>query len=47
MVLRKAGGAQNIYMEYDFEEVFVESVQVSGSSGGDDSPAESSEFCLR
>jgi len=41
VVLRKAGGKQLEYLKYDFEEVFVESVQWSGSSGGDDTPTES------
>ena len=39
--LRKAGGEQAVYLKYDFEEVYVESYQVSGSSGGDDTPTES------
>lgn len=48
VVLRKAGGAQDKtgleYMKYDFKEVFVDSVQWSGSSGGDDRPMESVSF---
>jgi len=41
--LRKAGGAagQVEFLKYEFEKVYVESVQWSGSSGGDDTPTES------
>ena len=39
--LRKAGGEQMIYLEYKMKNVFIESVQWSGSSGGDDVPTES------
>ncbi len=46
VVLRKAGGKQVVYLEYDFKEVFVESVQWSGSSGGDDTPTESVSFAF-
>jgi type VI secretion system secreted protein Hcp len=41
VVLRKSGGKKVEYLKYDFEEVFVESVQWSGSTGGDDTPTES------
>lgn len=44
VVLRKAGGDALEYLTYDFKEVFVESIQWSGSSGGDDAPAESVSF---
>jgi type VI secretion system secreted protein Hcp len=47
VVLRKAGGADgkdNVFLTYSFKEVYVESVQWSGSTGGDDSPAESVAF---
>ena len=47
VILRKAAGASNkqsVFLQYDFEEVFVESIQWSGSSGGDDSPTESVSF---
>lgn len=40
MILRKAGGKQMVYLQYDLTEVFVESIQWSGSTGGDDSPTE-------
>ena len=46
VVLRKAGGTALEYLKYDFEEVFVESVQWSGSSGGDDTPTESVSFAF-
>jgi len=39
--LRKAGGKQNEYLLYSFGDVMVESIQWSGSSGGDDTPTES------
>ncbi len=43
VTLRKAGGAagQAAFLKYTFETVMVESIQWSGSSGGDDSPTES------
>jgi type VI secretion system secreted protein Hcp len=46
VVLRKAGGTALEYLKYDFEEVFVESIQWSGSSGGDDTPTESVSFAF-
>ncbi len=46
VVLRKAGGTALEYLTYDFEEVFVESIQWSGSSGGDDTPTESVSFAF-
>ncbi|HEX6815080.1 MAG TPA: type VI secretion system tube protein Hcp [Gemmatimonadaceae bacterium] len=42
LILNKAGGDKSIsYLKYDFTEVFVDSIQWSGASGGDDTPAES------
>ena len=42
VVFRAAGGDNSLgYLKYEFEEVFVDSVQWSGSSGGDDRPTES------
>jgi type VI secretion system secreted protein Hcp len=41
VTLRKAGGKQEPYLIYTFTEVMVESVQWSGSTGGDDTPTES------
>ena len=46
VALRKAGGKQTVYIQYDFEEVMIESVQWSGSSGGDDTPSESVSFAF-
>jgi type VI secretion system secreted protein Hcp len=46
VVLRKAGGDALEYLTYDFTEVFVESIQWSGSSGGDDTPTESVSFAF-
>lgn len=43
VTMRKAAGegGQTPFLQYDFETVMVESIQWSGSSGGDDSPTES------
>ncbi len=49
VVLNKAGGDEKKpldYITYEFEEVFVESIQWSGSTGGDDSPTESVSFAF-
>jgi len=45
LTLRKAGGdAQLEYLKWNFKEVFIESIQWAGSSGGDDAPSESVSF---
>src|SRR5262249_44801512 len=45
VTLRKAGGkAPLVYLVYTFTEVYVDNIQWSGSSGGDDAPAESVSF---
>jgi type VI secretion system secreted protein Hcp len=41
VVLRKAGGKPVDYLKYEFEKCYIDSVQWSGSSGGDDRPVES------
>jgi type VI secretion system secreted protein Hcp len=43
VTMRKAGGTagQKAFLTYEFTDVMVESVQWSGSSGGDDTPTES------
>src|SRR5690349_20481046 len=49
VVCRKAAGTtgkQMVFLEYDFEDVMVESIQWSGSSGGDDTPTESVSFAF-
>lgn len=49
VVMRKAAGAsgkQATFLQYDFTDVMVESVQWSGSSGGDDTPTESVSFAF-
>jgi type VI secretion system secreted protein Hcp len=49
VVLRKATGSagkQQIFLQYDFTDVMIESVQWSGSSGGDDTPTESVSFAF-
>ena len=47
--MRKAAGKagkQGTFIQYDFTDVMVESVQWSGSSGGDDTPTESVSFAF-
>jgi len=44
ITMRKAGTTQNEFLRYDFETVYVTSVNWSGSTGGDDSPSESVSF---
>lgn len=39
--LFKAGGKQQKFIEYKLEDVMIESIQWSGSGGGDDTPTES------
>ena len=48
IVMRKATGTggQQIFLQYDFTDVMVESIQWSGSSGGDDTPTESVSFAF-
>jgi type VI secretion system secreted protein Hcp len=49
VVMRKAtgtSGGQQIFLQYDFTDVMVESIQWSGSSGGDDTPTESVSFAF-
>ena len=49
VVCRKAAGTagkQGTFIQYDFTDVMVESVQWSGSSGGDDWPTESVSFAF-
>jgi type VI secretion system secreted protein Hcp len=41
LVLRKAGGTALVYLTYGLQVVYVDSVQWSGSTGGDDTPTES------
>ncbi|MGZ8376721.1 MAG: Hcp family type VI secretion system effector [Gemmatirosa sp.] len=43
VTMRKAGGdaGQKAFLIYKFEDVMVESIQWSGSTGGDDTPTES------
>lgn len=44
ITLRKSGGEKLEYLIYEFEEVFVDNMQWSGSAGGDDSPMETVSF---
>jgi type VI secretion system secreted protein Hcp len=43
VTLRKAGGTagQQVFLTYEFTDVMIESIQWSGSTGGDDTPTES------
>ena len=44
VTMRKAGTTQNEFLKYEFEKVYVTSIQWAGSTGGDDSPTESVSF---
>ena len=47
VTLHKAGGKEAVdFIKYEFEEVFVESIQWGGSSGGDDVPTEQVSFAF-
>lgn len=49
VICRKAtgiAGKQGIFLQYDFVDVMIESIQWSGSSGGDDTPTESVSFAF-
>jgi len=49
VVCRKAAGKsakQATFIQYDFTDVMVESIQWSGSTGGDDTPTESVSFAF-
>lgn len=49
VTMRKAtgtDGGQKEFLKYTFEDVMVESIQWSGSSGGDDTPTESVSFAF-
>jgi type VI secretion system secreted protein Hcp len=47
VTLNKAGGDAALdYLKYEFKEVFVESIQWSGSTGGDETPSESVSFAF-
>ncbi len=43
---KQTGAGQEAFLIYDFTEVMVESIQWSGSSGGDDTPTESVSFAF-
>jgi type VI secretion system secreted protein Hcp len=47
VTLNKAGGKSPVdFIKYEFEKVYVENIQWSGSSGGDDTPSESVSFAF-
>lgn len=48
VTLQKSTGGTTgeVYLQYDFSEVYVSSIQWSGSSGGDDKPTESVSFAF-
>jgi len=39
-------GQQQVFLKYEFSDVMVESIQWSGSTGGDDTPTESVSFAF-
>jgi type VI secretion system secreted protein Hcp len=47
VVLRKAGSGQNVFLQYEFKEVYVDSVMQNGASGGDDRPSEVVSFSFQ
>lgn len=44
--MRKAGGEQIEFLKYEFTTIMIESIQWSGSQGGDDTPTESLSFAF-
>jgi type VI secretion system secreted protein Hcp len=49
IIMRKAtgqSGKQQTFLQYDFTELMVDSIQWSGSAGGDDTPMESVSFAF-
>jgi type VI secretion system secreted protein Hcp len=49
IIMRKAAGKDNkqmTFLQYDFTELMVDSIQWSGSQGGDDTPMESISFAF-
>ncbi len=47
ITLHKAGGDEALpYLTYEFDKIFVESIEWSGASGGDDRPAETVSFAF-
>ena len=47
VTLRKAGGENPLeYLQYKFSKVYVDSIQWSGSSGGDDTPTSTLRFSI-
>jgi len=44
IVARKAGGGQNVYLQYDFTEVYVDAFHWDASAQKDDRPGESASF---
>jgi type VI secretion system secreted protein Hcp len=47
VALNKAGGTASVkFLQYDFTEMYTESIQWSGGAGGDDTPAEAISFAF-
>jgi len=44
VLMRKAGGGQNVYLQFDFKEVYVDTLQWNGATSTDDRPAETATF---
>jgi len=40
VLMRKAGGGQNVYLQFDFKEVYLDSIQWNGATGTEDRPSE-------
>lgn len=47
LYVRKQGGTQGIFHELEFETLLVDSLQWSGSSGGEDIPTEEASFAFK
>jgi len=44
VLMRKAGGGQNVYLQFDFKEVYVDTIQWAGATATDDRPTEVATF---
>jgi len=40
VLMRKSGGGQNVYLQYDFEEVYIDTLEWNGATETDDRPKE-------
>jgi len=44
VLMRKAGGGQNVYLQFDFKEVYIDTIQWTGATSTDDRPMEAVTF---